>query len=501
MEANIYDILQSIRIEYIILGGSLLIVASVFTSKLASRLGVPVLLVFLFVGMLFGSDGPGGLFFDDPWLSQLMGVIALSIILFAGGLSTDWQAVRPSMWYSISLATVGVLITAVLVGIFSASFLKFPVMEALLLGAVISSTDAAAVFGVLRSRKAALKGCLAPLLEMESGANDPMAVFLTIGFVRILTQPGAHVWDMIPLFASQMIFGAAIGYASARLLISLLNHINLEFEGLYPVLLLAAVTLIYAATTLVNGSGFLAVYIAGIIIGNSRVIHKRSLTRFSDSLAWLMQILMFLTLGLLVFPSRLVGVAGIGLAVSAFLLFVARPLAVFSVLAFTKLNIQQKLLISWVGLRGAVPIVLATIPLLAGVQGADNLFNIVFFVVLSSTLLQGTSIPLVARWLGVGAPYLDISAPPLELNVENVDSELVELVIPPHSSADGKLILQLGFPAGTLVVLIERNNHYIVPTGNTALAAGDILTVLGHKDHIHEARNILRGSGVGQQQN
>ncbi len=266
-------------------------------------------------------------------------------------------------------------------------------------------------------------------------------------------------------------------------------------------LLLAAVTLIYAATTLVNGSGFLAVYIAGIIIGNSRVIHKRSLTRFSDSLAWLMQILMFLTLGLLVFPSRLVGVAGIGLAVSAFLLFVARPLAVFSVLAFTKLNIQQKLLISWVGLRGAVPIVVATIPLLAGVQGADNLFNIVFFVVLSSTLLQGTSIPLVARWLGVGAPYLDISAPPLELNVENVDSELVELVIPPHSSADGKLILQLGFPAGTLVVLIERNNHYIVPTGNTALAAGDILTVLGHKDHIHEARNILRGSGVGQQQN
>jgi cell volume regulation protein A len=494
VEANIYEILQSVQIDHIILGGALLILASVFTSKLAGNLGIPALLLFLLVGMLFGSDGPGGFYFDDPWLSQLMGVTALAIILFAGGLSTKWQAVKPAFWYSISLATAGVLITALLVGFFVHRFLGFPLVEAMLLGSVISSTDAAAVFGVLRSRKAALKGHLAPLLELESGANDPMAIFLTIGCIHLLTEPGARLLDMVPLFVMQMIVGAIIGLLAGRGLVALLNRINLEYEGLYPVLLLALVMFVYAVTALIRGSGFLAVYIAGIIMANSTVIHQRTLSRFFDSLAWLMQILMFLTLGLLVFPSRLIQVAGLGLAVSAFLMLVARPIAVFSLLSFTKLTLQQKSLISWVGLRGAVPIVLATMPLLAGVEEADTIFHVVFFVVLTSTLLQGTSIPTVARWLGVGADMIIKPRSPLEISVENMDNDLLEVAIPVTSAAAGKPIADLGLPAETLIVLINRQSDYIVPTGRTTVEAGDIVMVLGSKDRLHDVRTALVAS-------
>jgi cell volume regulation protein A len=494
VQTDLYQAVQSIPIDYILLGAALLILASVFTSKLAGRLGVPALLLFLVVGMVVGSDGLGRLHFDDPWLAQLMGIGALSIILFAGGLSTEWQAVRPTFWISVVLATLGVLITAVAVGLFVAVVLKAPLLEAMLLGSVISSTDAAAVFAVLRSRRAALKGHLGPLLEMESGANDPMAVFLTIGCIQLITRSGASVFDMVPLFLTQMVFGVAIGYVAGILVVALLNRINLEYDGLYPVLLLAIVMLIYAATALVKGSGFLAVYVAGIRIGNSSVIHRRSLTRFFDSMAWLMQILMFLTLGLLVYPSRLLEVAGLGLAVSAFLMFVARPVAVFLITAFTRMTVQQKTIVSWVGLRGAVPIVLATMPLVAGLEQADTIFHVVFFVVLTSALLQGTSIPNVAGWVGLRAYYVAKQLSPLELHADNTSSDLIEVAIPSNAAVSGKPIVNLGLPRETLIVLITRGDEFIVPTGNTALEAGDVLMVLGDKEHLQDVRSALISS-------
>lgn len=497
VDQSLYNWLQTIPVEHILLGVALLILASIGSSKLAGRLGVPTLLLFLLVGMLAGSDGPGGLYFNDAWLSQVMGVTALAIILFAGGLSTDWPYVKPILWPAVTLATVGVLITAILMGLFIYMVLGFPLLEAMLLGSVISSTDAAAVFAVLRSKQAALKGRLAPLLELESGANDPMAVFLTIGFIQLITQPSARLASMAVLFVLQMVLGLVIGYIVGRGIVVLLNRINLEYDGLYPVLLLGCVMFTYSATAALKGSGFLAVYVAGIVMGNSHVIHKRSLSRFYDALAWLMQIMMFLTLGLLVFPSHLIEVAGFGLAVSAFLMFVARPAAVFLLLSFTRMTFREKLLIAWVGLRGAVPIVLATLPLLAGVPEARTIFNVVFFVVITSALFQGTSIPLVARWLGVAADMVTRPAAPLELHAADHRSDLWELVVPTRSPAAGKPIVQLGLPSGILIALINRGDEYIVPTGSTTLEAGDTIMVLGDKECLPLAKSALGAEAPG----
>ena len=330
----------------------------------------------------------------------------LSFILFAGGLETQWESISSEIWRGLSLSTLGVVITATLVGMFAVMVLKFSVLEGMLLGAIVSSTDAAAVFSVLGSSKVRLKGGLKPLLELESGSNDPMAVFLTLGIIRILSNPGSSLWDLVPSFFLQMGLGSVLGYALGKAMIFVINRLRLEFEGLYPVLSLAGVLFIYGLTTSLGGNGFLAVYVAGILLGNHEFIHKKSLILFHDGLAWLMQITMFLTLGLLVFPRRLPAIAGIGLIVSLFLIFVARPISVFASLLFAKLNYRRKAMISWVGLRGAAPIILATFPLVAGIPKADTIFNLVFFIVLTSVLLQGTTITQTARWLKVACSYL-----------------------------------------------------------------------------------------------
>ncbi len=391
------------NIEHLLLVASVLLLLCVLAGKISVRVGVPPLLLFLLLGMLAGSDGPGGIYFDDPWLAQLVGTIALVLILFSGGLDTSWPNVRPAVWAGLSLSTLGVLFTAALVAWFATLILHFSWLEGLLLGAIVSATDAAAVFAVIRASSVRLTGRLLPLLELESGTNDPMAVFLTIGLTQLLTNSHTSVPQLALLFVAQMGIGAILGLGLGVGMVRLVNWLKLDVTGLYPVLSTTLVLFIYSLTTSLHGSGFLAVYLAGLIVGNSQIAERPSLTLFHSGLASLMEIAMFLTLGLLVFPSRLPAIAGVGLLITLFLILVARPVSVFAALLFARLRLREKAFISWAGLRGAVPIVLATFPLLARVPRADIIFDIVFFIVLVSVLVQGTTIPLAARWLRVTA--------------------------------------------------------------------------------------------------
>ncbi|MDZ7267615.1 MAG: potassium/proton antiporter [candidate division KSB1 bacterium] len=479
-------------LAYLLLIGSVLILFSLGMAKLSANLGVPVLLLFLAIGMLAGSEGPGGIYFDDAGMAQSVGIIALVFILFAGGLDTDWKAVRPVLWPAAGLATVGVLLTALIVGVVAHLFYSFSLLEGLLLGAVISSTDAAAVFAVLRARNVSLRGDLKPLLELESGSNDPMAVFLTVGLIQMLTAPATSLPQLAWLFVLQMSLGAACGVGLGKLLTVLLNRVNFVQEGFYPVLVLAYALLIYGATALLGGSAFLAVYLAGMVAGNSEFVHKKSLLRFFDGLAWLSQIGMFLTLGLLVFPSRIVPVMGAGLLLSAVLMLAARPLSVFLTLAFSRFNWREKALISWVGLRGAVPVILATFPLLARLPNAELLFNLVFFIVFTSALLQGWSMPAVARLLKVDAPVARRRQYPIEFAPPTgMDTDLVEFVVPAHAAVAGKSLVEIGMPRDSLIVLISQNEEFIVPSGGTVINEGDVVLALVNKRNLPEVRAIF----------
>lgn len=487
--------MNSQSVEMLLFGISVLLLLSVVASKVSSRLGVPVLLIFLVIGMLAGSEGPGGIHFDDPRLVQSIGVIALAFILFAGGMDTNWESIRPVLFQGLSLSTLGVLITALLVGLFTHVITGLPWMTGLLLGAIVSSTDAAAVFSVLRSRRVSLKGTLKPLLEMESGSNDPMAVFLTAGFTLLAIDGNARVADLVPLLVWQMAIGAAVGYGMGKASVALSNRLRLEYDGLYAVLTLTFVLFNYGLTALLGGNGFLAVYVAGLIMGNSAFIRKRSLVHFHDGLAWLMQIVMFLILGLQVFPSKLIPIVPVGLLTSVFLMLVARPAAVFIALSVARLSVRRKAMISWIGLRGAVPIVLATFPLLAGVPESDAIFNIVFFIVITSSLLQGTTIPAVSHWLRLDAPLPARLRRPFEYEPgEAIKGELVEWKITPDSPAVGKRIVQLGLPVSVLVIFIERNREYIIPGGNTMLNEGDTLHLIADPVIRERIGSLLAGN-------
>lgn len=386
-------------IELLFVVFSALVILSILTIKLSIRFGIPSLVLFLGIGMLAGSDGLGGMYFDDPALVKTLGVIALTLILFAGGLDTEWEGVRPVLWSGLALSTIGVLATAFLVGLFVSWLLGFSFLEGLLLGAIVSSTDAAAVFMVLRARGARLPRALMHLLELESGSNDPMAVVLTVALIQLLTAPATSFGDLVSFFVMQMAVGAVLGIAMGELMRWTLNVLNLEMEGIYPVLTVAFALLTYGLTAELQGSGFLAVYLAGLIMGRRPFVHQQILLQFHDGLAWLMQITMFLILGLQVFPARLEPIVGVGLLISLFLIFVARPVSVYMSLVCSRMPFRDQTLVAWVGLRGAVPIVLATFPVLAGLQQADTIFHLVFFIALSSVLLQGTAIPLVTRIL------------------------------------------------------------------------------------------------------
>lgn len=387
--------------DQLMLVSAVLLLLSIVAWLVSSRLGIPALLFFLAIGMLAGSDGPGGIYFDNVFVAQSIGVVALAFILFAGGLDTDWKVVRPALGGALSLSTIGVLLTAIVVALFAMLLLHISFLQGMLLGAIISATDAATVFSVLGARQLHLKGILIPLLELESGSNDPMAVFLTIGLIQLLTQPQQSFLNVIVLFIQQMGIGAISGLVLGWASLQLIKRLHLEVVSLYPVLTIALVLFTYGLTATLGGSGFLAVYLMGLIVGNSSIQRVNRIARFHDAIAWLMQIAMFLILGLLVFPSHLPTVAVNGLLITGVAIFIARPVSVLISLLPVKISLREKLFISWVGLRGAVPIVLATFPLLANVPQAMALFDLTFFVVLVSVLLQGTTVPLVAKWLGV----------------------------------------------------------------------------------------------------
>lgn len=485
--------------ENILLIGSVLLFISIISSKTSFRIGIPTLILFLIVGMLAGSDGPGGIIFDDPEIAQLLGVIALTFILFSGGLDTKWLSIKPIIKNGLALSTLGVVITAGLVGVFSAYILNFSIYEGLLLGAIVSSTDAAAVFSILRSRNFGLKGTIRPLLELESGSNDPMAYFLTISMVYLIQQPDVSLVTLIPKFLSDMLLGVGAGYVFGKLMVWILNRIQLNIEGLYPVLVLSLVFFAFSFTERVGGNGFMAVYISGIVLGNSNFIHKKSLMRFYDGQAWLMQIVMFLTLGLLVFPKQIVPIMGEGIMISAFLILVARPVAVFTSLAFAKdMNFRKKLLISWVGLRGAAPIVFATYPLLADIENAHTIFHLVFFISVSSVLLQGTTLPFVAKWLHVLVPRSIKRNFPLDIELkDDLKSELVEMDIPEDSPAAGKAVVDLNLPKNAFIVLIHRTDKYLTAGGDTVIEAGDHLLLMA--DSKETVSKIYQSFGVKQE--
>lgn len=475
--------LMGFSFEYFLVGVAILLILSVTASKLSDRFGIPALLLFLIIGMLAGSDGPGGIYFDNAPLAQYIGVAALVIILFSGGLDTNFESIRLVYKTSLPLATVGVLLTALVTGAFTHWTLGISWLESILLGSIVSSTDAAAVFSILRSKGVNLKGVLRPLLELESGSNDPMAIFLTVGLVQLAVNPERTVASLVPMFFMQMIIGAVAGILTGKITIYLINRMKLGYEGLYPVLVMGAIFLTYGLTTLAQGSGFLAVYIAGLMMSREEFLHKRGLLRFYDGMAWLMQITMFLTLGLLVFPSHLTSILLPGLAISLALIFIARPLSVMLTLVFNRLPLREKGFISWVGLRGAVPVILATYPRLAGLEKSELIFNVVFFVVLTSVLFQGTTIPYVARWLGVDTRKPFKRGYPIEyIPEEGWPGTLKEIQITEKSWAAGKAIFELSLPPEYLVVLIARGNEFIVPNGSIVLQPGDTLLGLGEVD-------------------
>lgn len=467
------------------LAGSILLIASILANKTSFKLGIPTLIFFLAIGMMAGSEGIGKIYFNDPHLAEILGVLALNFILFSGGLDTKWESVKPIVWKGVALSTLGVLITATLVGIFAWLIADFTILEGLLLGSIVSATDAAAVFSILRTKNIALKGSLRHVLELESGSNDPMAYILTISLTYLISHNDASISALIFQFFKQMIIGGIAGIVLGKLIVFVINQIKLDIDGLYPVLVMALIFFTFSSTDLIGGNGFLAVYLAAMVLGSSNFIHKKSIIRFYDGQAWLMQIIMFLTLGLLVFPSRIWPVIGPGLLISAALIFLARPIAVFISLSFFKMRIRDKLFISWVGLRGAVPIVFATYPLIAGIGKADMIFNLVFFISVTSVMLQGTLLHLVADWLKVTVPKKAKRVTALDLELyDTIQSEFVEVILPGNSKAVGKEIVKLRLPKPTLIVLIVREGKYIQPNGSTILEEGDKLLMLANNKEI-----------------
>lgn len=485
---------MSLTTENILLIGSILLFVSIVAGKTSYRFGVPTLVFFLAVGMLAGSEGIGGIQFDDPSTAQFIGVVSLNFILFSGGLDTSWGFVRPILWQGIMLSTVGVLITALTLGLFVWGVTDFTFYEGLLLGAIVSSTDAAAVFSMLRAKNLALKSKLRPTLELESGSNDPMAYVLTLAFLGLVLNPELGAASAVPLFFKQMLLGAAAGFAFGKLSAYVINHIQLDFEGLYPVLVIALMFATFSATDSIGGNGFLAVYLCAVYLGNQDLIHKKTILKMFDGLAWLMQIVLFLTLGLLVFPSHIVPVIGVGMLISLFLIFVARPVAVFLSLLPFRMKQRRRWYISWVGLRGAVPIVFATYPLLAGIEKADMIFNIVFFISLTSVLIQGTTLPIVAKWLHVALPAkAKMQAPTDVFLSETAKANMEEIVLAAGDFAAGKKIVELNFPPATLIALVHRGDKYLTPSGATVLEAGDALLVLANGPQgLDRARVCLR---------
>lgn len=468
--------------NHIIFFGAALLLISIVASAFSARVGAPLLLVFLLIGMLAGEDGPGNITFDDFRLANLLGSLALAIILFDGGLRTRAELFRVGLRPALSLATVGVLVTGALLGLFAAWVLRIDWMQGLLIGAVVASTDAAAVFSLLHAHGISLKQRVSATLEIESGSNDPMAVFLTVALVELLASGRPLDWTLLETFALQMGLGAVGGWAGGRALAWLLARLGLP-PALYPLLAAGGGVFIFGAVALAEGSGFLAIYLAGVVVGNRKVPGEENILRVHDGLAWLSQIGMFLMLGLLATPVELVPTAAPGLLIALFLIFVARPLAVFLSLIPFHFPWQEQLFISWVGLRGAVPIILATFPLLAGVPQATLLFHVAFVVVLVSLMVQGWTIGVAAKWLELEVPPTPEPAQKMDLHgAGRFNLELLGYSLKPDSPALGVPLSDLQLPEETQVAGIVRGGRLIGALPTEPLQAGDYVYVLSQPE-------------------
>ena len=469
--------------ENILLIGAVLIFCSILISKTGYRFGIPTLLLFLLVGMVFGSDGLG-LQFNSASDAQFIGMMALSIILFTGGMDTKLQDIRPVLTQGILLSTVGVLMTTLLTGSFiyflsSLTSMDFSLslLTCMLLAATMSSTDSASVFNLLRSQKMNLKENLRPMLELESGSNDPMAYMLTIALIQVVAsgsdlQIGAVVKDLLV----QFFFGSVIGFAFGKFSAWLINKINLSNASLYPILLLSLVFITFTTTDLLKGNGYLAVYIAGVVVGNTRLAFRKEVDTFMNGLTWLFQIIMFLSLGLLVNPHEMLDVVVVALLIAVFMILVARPLSVFTcLLPFRSMSNRARFFVSWVGLRGAVPIIFATYPVVAEIPGSHQIFNIVFFITLLSLIFQGMTISMGARMLHLDLPQekegneFGVELP------EEIDSQLMDLILTAEMLEKGNRLVDMDIPKGTLVMLVKRGNEFIIPNGQVELYVGDKL--------------------------
>lgn len=464
--------------ETMLVAGTLLLLG-VITSKISARYGVPMLVLFLGLGMLAGSEGIGGIEFDDYELAHAVGSLALAIILFDGGLGTTMASIATAWKPSLVLATLGVLITSLVTGLAACWILGLPLLNGLLLGSIVGSTDAAAVFSVLRTGGFALPAKLSSTLEIESGSNDPMAIFLTVGIIELLTQDVGWGGSLILLFVKQMVLGGTIGIAFGYFAVWFTNRLNLDTAGLYPLLTTGMALITFGMAAYFGGSGFLAVYLAGIVIGNNRVVFKKGTLLFHNALAWLAQIAMFIVLGLLCFPSSLLAVSWQALGIAVVLILVARPIAVAACMLPFRFRWNEMALASWGGLKGAVPITLATFPLLFHLEDAQLIFNVVFFVVVLSALIQGWSLPWVAKKLGLDEPMP--SNPPVQLEIHSlrhVDGDILDYMIEPDSPAVGKKVSELGLPEEVTIALIARNDAFIPPRGTTTISPGDHVIVV-----------------------
>ena len=469
--------------ENILLIGAILIFCSILISKTGYRFGIPTLLLFLLVGMGFGSDGLG-LQFDSASDAQFIGMMALSIILFTGGMDTKLQDIRPVLAQGILLSTLGVLMTTLLTGGFiyflsSLTSMDFslPLLACMLLAATMSSTDSASVFNLLRSQKMNLKENLRPMLELESGSNDPMAYMLTIVLIQVVASGSdLQLGEVFKDLFVQFFFGGVIGFAFGKFSVWLINKINLLNASLYPILLLSLVFITFTITDLLKGNGYLAVYIAGVVVGNSRLAFRKEVDTFMNGLTWLFQIVMFLSLGLLVNPHEMLDVALVAILIAIFMILVARPFSVFTcLLPFRGMSTRARFFVSWVGLRGAVPIIFATYPVVADIPGSDQIFNIVFFITLLSLVFQGMTISIGARMLHLDLPQekegneFGVELP------EEIDSQLMDLTLTAEMLGKGNRLADMDIPKGTLVMLVKRGNEFIIPNGQVELFVGDKL--------------------------
>lgn len=469
----------------ILLVCSILLFVSIVVSKTGYKVGIPTLLLFLFVGMVFGSDGLGIQFYDADD-AQFVGMVALSIILFAGGMDTRLADIRPVLAQGLLLSTVGVLLTTLFTGLFIHWISGFAhvgitltLATSLLLAATMSSTDSASVFNILRSQQMNLKHNLRPMLELESGSNDPMAYMLTLVLIQLIQSGGLGWGNVATSFAVQFVVGGLSGYLLGKAAVWVINRINLPNPSLYPILLLSFVFFIFTITDLTGGNGYLAVYLSGILVGNARITNRREIATFMDGLTWLFQILMFLVLGLLVNPHEMLDIALEATAIGLFMMLVARPLSVMAcLLPFRHIDLKSRLFVSWVGLRGAVPIIFATYPVVADIPHSNQLFNIVFFITILSLVLQGSTIARLARFF-----QLDLPLPQtgntfgVELPDE-IDSQLSDLVLTDAMLAQGNQLKDMNLPAGTLVVLVKRGDEFLIPNGTVRLQQGDKLLLI-----------------------